>query len=392
MISRLVATFAVAIQCTIVSAQITVHIDGLDFPVTELPGTIGQEIQSIEFRPSAAGNRFVVKTRTADQTCSFFQDGEDIGILPGSPENNLVIEIDLIEDSRDGVDLNFDFNGAPIPRTYPLVVGPTLATSGSITQMLLGDGSIVLDLCTSPDSCPEPGDPNPDANPRLVCREAGTRVFSGDFEPIVADLAVFWELDAAGFDDEVVAGANEGRVVTLTASNLGALDVASIDVGIDGILPLAGVACPQLLTAGVDFAFNQDCSGTWSIDDLAGGQTRQIEFRVTADADAQLEDRITLDASIGAASVDDVDPLNNRQLLDLVIAKQTTLQAGISSVPKLILDVTQPPASASFGVSLTPQGPSILNRPIDVQLGFPAGPNVQIGSPNSDFDAASGIW
>lgn len=337
-------------------------------------------IRAIDYFPFEQPPRIAIQTHLADLTCEF-QDASGAVVSPPFVEGGFSIEIDRIPTPFGENDPNVNFDGQPIDRQYPLD-----PASGSISQIFL-DGIAVLDICTSGAACAAPAG----ESVRLFCREAGTRIFDADFEAIVADLAVQWDTDPPG-QPNVVAGSVDGRIVTLTASNLGALDVGGVDVAIDGILPIAGAGCPQLLTAGADFAFDQNCSGLWSIGDLGGGEAQQLQFRVTADADAQLDDLIGLDASINSPGIGDVDLLNNQQALNLSIVKQVNLQVGISSVPNLELDMTQPPGSASFGISVTPEGPSILNRMADIQLAFPSGPNVQINSTNPDFDIMSGVW
>lgn len=143
----------------------------VDFDVPPFVASAG--LRSIEYFPFGNPARIVIQTRLADLTCEF-QDAMGVSVDPGSGASDFVIEIDRIPTAPGQSDPNVDADGQPIDREYPLD-----PASGKISQFFMPDVT-ALDICTSVAACVPQGD----AAVQLVCREAGTRIFAGDFEPV----------------------------------------------------------------------------------------------------------------------------------------------------------------------------------------------------------------
>jgi hypothetical protein len=378
----------------VVDGQVGLTIDNeLLFPLTGLNSDLDAPIYviaagfaerdgnpAIRFEPS--NGRLVMQTRFADLTCEYF-DASGQPVAP--PGGSFLLELDRIPTPLGGEDPNIDFNGQPIVREFPLDV----AAGASITQMFLVEGPL-LDICSSAAGCSEP------PGIQLRCRQAGTAVFNGDFEPIVADLTTAWSTSPAGdpapFD--VVAGDPAGTVIKVTASNAGSLDVADVAVDISALLPPLGLSCPQVVTAGTDLVFDGSCFGTWTVGDLEGGASAEIELRLVANSTAPLGESMTLEATVSAPGVADANPGNDTSTAEAGIVKVAELLFGpINSIPSTAINLTNPPAQVSFSIPLDPsRGPSVLNEVVEVSLQQPSSGNFTIGSSDADFDAINGVW
>lgn len=333
-------------------------------------------------RYEIANARLVMQTAFADLTCGYF-DSDGLPVAP--PGGSFTVEIDRIPVPLGGQDPNVDFNGQPIVREFAIDV----AAGASITQMFLAEGPL-LDICSSAIGCVEP------SILQLRCRQAGTMVFDADFEPIVADLTTAWSTSPAGdpppFD--VVAGDPAGTLVRMTATNAGLLDVGDVRVEISAALPAQGLSCPQVVTAGTDLVFDGQCVGTWTIGDLDGGSSTEIELRLLGAANAPLNESMTLEATISAPGVADANPANDTSIADADVVKVTELKLGpINSIPSTSINLTSPPALVSFSIPLDPsRGPSVLNEVVEVTLLQPSSGNFTIASTDADFDAINGVW
>ncbi|MGB0515054.1 MAG: hypothetical protein ACPGJE_09465, partial [Wenzhouxiangellaceae bacterium] len=270
----------------------------LDAPVY----VIEAGVTSIHLQPF--NSRLVIDTAIADLTCDFVDAN---GAVVPPPGGSFMVEIDRIATPPGEDDPNVDSSGTPIVREYAL----DSALGASITQMLLAEGPL-LDICSSTAGCDDP------PGTRLLCREAGTAVFGTDFEPIVADLTTAWSTSPAGDPPpfEVVAGDAAGTLVKITATNTGALDVGGVSVDISAVLPAQGLSCPQVVTPGTDLSFDASCFGTWTVGDLDGGGSAEIELRLLGDAAAGLGESMTLDATISAPGVADANPGNDTSVAD----------------------------------------------------------------------------
>jgi len=383
-----------ALAPMIASAQVGVSIDNqVLFPLPPIdagPQPISDlDVPDYVIEAGVAGlrldpfsGRLAVNTVFADLTCEFVDANGSVVTPPGGP---FTMEIDKIGTLIGQDDPNVDYKGNPITREYSL--DPALGAS--ITQMFLAEGPL-LDICSTAGGCDEP------PATRLMCREAGTAVFGTDFEPIVADLTTTWTTSAAGDPPpfEVVAGDAAGTLVKVTASNAGELDVTGVTVDISAMLPAQGLNCPQVVTPGTDLTFDASCSGIWTVGDLNGGASDEIELRLLGDPDAALGESMTLDATISAPGVADVNPGNDTSLADANIVKSTELIFGlINSIPSTSFDLTNPPTTVNFSIPLDPsRGPSELNEIVDITLLQPATGNFTVSSNDSDFDPLAGVW
>ena len=353
----------------------------------DLPPYVAEAgIRAIDYFPFEQPPRVAIQTHLADLTCEF-QDASGAVVAPPFSEGGFVLEIDRIPTPFGGSDPNVGFDGQPIDRDYPLD-----PASGSISQIFMA-GATVLDICTSGAACDAAAGAS---SVHLFCREAGTRVFDGDFDPIVADLTTAWSTSLAGDSPpfEVVAGDAGGTLVKLTASNAGQLDVSGVSVDVSATLPAQGLSCPQVITAGTDLAFDASCSGTWTVGDLDGGASAEIELRLIGDSGAALGESMTLSATISGQGVADVDPANDTALADASIVKITELLFGpINSIPSTSFDLTNPPAVVDFSIPLDPsRGPSELNEVVDVTLLKPSSGSFTVSSNDADFNPLTGVW
>ncbi|MDT8408548.1 MAG: hypothetical protein RQ741_02995 [Wenzhouxiangellaceae bacterium] len=221
-------------------------------------------IRKIDYFPFEQPPRIAIQTRLADLTCEF-QNG--IGAVVDSPfaDGHFIIEIDRIPTPFGQRDPNMDFEGQPITRQYSLD-----PASGSIAQIFLGDAT-TMDICTSGSACaPVDGD-----SVQLFCREAGTQIFDGDFEPPTLGL----DGSATASPERIVAGTG-GFDFQFGVANSGDLTASDLvmSVGLDPLL--ADVT--QQDSAVVSRGSYDAVTGLWTIGTLEQAAAAFIDFSFSA--------------------------------------------------------------------------------------------------------------
>jgi|GEM_PF-3872753 len=128
-------------------------------------------LKSINYFPFE--RRFEVNSRFADLTCAFENARGDKADEPNDG-NDFTLVIDRIPSTPNRPDPNVNAQGKEVRRSYPV------ASSGSVNLFFdpaqQGTNLVVLDLCTSGESCADGEDA-----PRLACREAGVLIFRDPF-------------------------------------------------------------------------------------------------------------------------------------------------------------------------------------------------------------------
>ncbi|GAB4171065.1 MAG: hypothetical protein Kow0020_05580 [Wenzhouxiangellaceae bacterium] len=212
----------------------------------------GQE--AIEYNPSTG--RLSMQTLYADLTCGYF-DGNGNPVAP--PSGLFTLQIDRIPIPVGGPDPNVDYLGQPILREFPLDV----AGGASISQMFLTEGPL-LDICSSLAGCDTP------QGVHLRCREAGTLVFNGDFEPPVLNL--LGSVTTSGSTAVVGADTMQFNYAIHNAGQLNAADLV-MQFSLDA-LP-AGVTLTSVTPS--TGSYDQQ-TGLWTVGQLDAGNTATINF------------------------------------------------------------------------------------------------------------------
>ncbi|NKI35791.1 hypothetical protein HFP89_11520 [Wenzhouxiangella sp. XN79A] len=335
--------------------QVQLSVDGQPAIETESP------INSIVYRPSA--RRLEVQTAWDDLRCVPNPDGPAV-TLPIPQPGDFVFALDQLPG---------DVDGEYVVEADGSIMQLGAAISGDPVTLSIVTSDARINDCNGPDCAV------------LVCAPGGTPIFSGDFEPIAADLGVSWDTVPGGGALDLVAG-GAGTTLALRAANTGQLDATSVTVDLDVLLPGSGsIGCPSVVSGGAGFAFDANCSGTWSIGDLNAGAQVEMQLLFTADAAATIGELATADAVIDSPTVADINPADNAAGADLDVIKQAALEFTIVSFPQSQIDLTAGPAAVNFSVLASPQGPSTLNSVVDIALQYPSGSGVTLIESDNDF-------
>src|SRR6056297_526600 len=336
-------------------ADVMLSIDGQPAIETQSP------ITSIVYRPSA--RRLEVRTAWDDLRCVPNPDGPPV-TLPIPQPGDFIFALDQLPG---------DVDGEYVVEADGSIAQLGAAISGDPTTLSIITSDARINNCAGPDCAV------------LVCAPGGTPIFSGDFEPIAADLGVSWDTVPIGGALDVVAGGS-GTTLALTAANTGQLDATSVTVDLDVLLPGSGsIACPTVISGGAGFAFDASCSGTWAIGDLDAGQQVEMQLLYSADAAATIGELATSDAVIDSPTVADINPADNAASAGIDVVKETSLEFTIVSFPQSQIDLTTGPASVNFSVLASPQGPSTLDSIVDIALQYPGGSGVTLIESDNDF-------
>jgi hypothetical protein len=346
-----------------VQAQVMLSIDGQPAVETE------SEITSIVYKP--AQRRLEVRTAWDDLRCVPNPDGPNVTLPIPQPGVDFVFALDQLPGDVDG-EYVIESDGS--------IAQLAAAIGGDPTTLSIVTSDSRINNCNGADCAV------------LVCAPGGTPIFSGDFEPIAADLGVRWDTVPVDGPLEIVAGDASGTIIALTARNTGSLDATAVTVDVDVATQSGSIPCPTVVSGGNGFSFDGSCSGTWTIGDLASGGESVMELRYTADATASNGALASSDALIDSPTVADINPQDNSAAIDLEVVKETRLLIATDSIPSTPLDLNAGPDSFVFEVDVTPQGPSTLNEPVVFDITFPPGGDYDVQITDPDYNALDGTW
>lgn len=347
----------------------------LDAPSYVIDGGFAERDGNPAIQYRLADARLVMQTRYADLTCEYFSaSGQPVD----PPAGNFTVEIDRIPTPVGDTDPNIDFLGNPIVREFPLDVG----NGASITQMYLAEGA-VLDICSSLYGC---GDPQ---GIHLRCRQAGTAVFAGDFEPPILNLVGA----ATASTPTVVAGAGSFDL-EFEITNLG--DLAATDlvmlVDLDDLPPgVVAAAAPQPSVGSFDAG-----TGEWDIGLLEAGLSATLSFAFSAAASAPDAVDFCGAMTLGSVTGDPINPAAADAATCVELVRRVDLVTAALEDPETAdpADISNGDVSYSYIFSVDNDGPSIATgvvMALDLQL--PPGVSLDAVVPiNGSYDGQTGLW